>query len=73
MEILDKIFEKRGNPDIGGGSFHFMNNDKVHMSFFEIDPMTSRTEHYYNTRTNNLYRRKKIMNNYFVWEQISLV
>lgn len=74
--ILDEIFAKRGLPSVGGFSYHQMNPNvakHITISFYDIDPLTSRTEHFYNTRTNMLSRRKILSKNYAVWEPISLV
>lgn len=78
MSFLDDLFQKRGLPSVGGLSFQFLyklNIDSVEvpMSFYEIDPLTSKTEHYYNVRINTLFRRKLLSNNYAVWEPVSLV
>jgi hypothetical protein len=76
MSFLDDLFSKRGQPSIGGLSFNFIpmlipGSSQVPISFYEIDPLTSRTEHYYNARNNALYRRKFLSEYYAIWEQIS--
>lgn len=74
--FLTELFEKRGKPGVGGLSYHFLNMinaNHITISFYDIDPLSSRTEHYYNSRNNILYRRKKLSKNYAVWQPISLV
>jgi hypothetical protein len=78
MSFLDELFQKRGLPTVGGLSFQFLyklNNGSVEVPiyFYNIDPLTSRTEHFYNARTNTLYRRKMLSSNYAIWEPVSLV
>jgi hypothetical protein len=75
-DFLTELLTKRGVPSIGGFSYHFLERlgaNNIAISFYNIDPLTSRTEHYYNARTNTLYRKKLLSKNYAVWEQISLV
>ena len=76
FEFLKELFEKRGIPSIGGLSYQLLNKfetNNITMSFYEINPLTSRTEHYYNTRNNILYRKKLLSKNYAIWQPISLV
>lgn len=74
--FLDELFVKRGQPSVGGFSYHFLEligAKNITISFYEISPLTSRTEHYYNSRTNILYRKKILSKNYAIWQPISLV
>ncbi len=73
MSFLDDLFQKRGYPSVGGLSYHFLNSQHITMSFYNIDPLTSRTEHFYNTRHNVLYRKKMLSKTYAIWEPVSLV
>jgi hypothetical protein len=75
-DFLTELFAKRGIPSVGGLSYQFINSSDINnitMSFHAIDPLTCRSEHFYDTRNNILFRKKLLSKNHAVWEQIFLV
>ena len=60
MSLLDEVAYYRGNPTPGGLPLTVMEivgGTPVPMSNVDVDPMTFRSEYYYNTRRNILYRK----------------
>lgn len=71
-----KLSEARGNPGIGGSPINFIEKigaDKIQVSFYEPNPLTSRTTYYYNCRQNILYKRQKLNRFYAVWHSVNTI
>lgn len=60
MSFLSDLSLHRGSPGVGGNPHRFVElvgGEEIHYSFYEPDPETWRTEYFYNTRINVLYKK----------------
>lgn len=62
MSVLSDILEKRGSPAVGHNSASVLiklnpTASSVEVLKFEPDPITYRSEYYYNSTDNILYKR----------------
>jgi hypothetical protein len=80
QRFKDRFFSElaaaRGKPGIGGMPLNFIERlgaNMVTVSFSEPDPLSSRTEYYYNSRQNTLYKRDKFNKFYAVWHPVNTV
>jgi len=74
--FFESLSQKRGNPSGGGLPLNFLelfDTRIVTYSFTEPDALTSRTEYFYNTRTNVLHKRKKINSFHAIWQPMNLL
>jgi len=75
-EFFDELSEKRGDPYQGEmplNIIELIGSEKIPMLNYAIDPLTSRTDWYYNTRLNVLYKRTFANKNYAVWRPVNVV
>jgi hypothetical protein len=63
MTTVGNILAHRGDPTIGYNPHRFIElygGELIPVSNYEPDPQTSRYDYYYNSRTNQLFKRIKI-------------
>lgn len=76
IEFFDILSEKRGQPGVGGEPLVFLEKlgaVKTPVQFNEPDPLTFRSNYYYNARLNELYKRKVFNKYYAVWLSVSTI
>lgn len=74
--FFEGLSQKRGGPGVGGMPINLIEltgSKKVHLSNTEIDPVTSKTEYYYNTRLNILFKRIFSGKKYAIWRPVNVV
>lgn len=74
-DILEGIISRRGSPTIGGNPHAFVKlfgGKIVPFSNYEPDPITFRDEFYYNTRLNQLFKKRNV-GGVPVWDRISRI
>ena len=73
-DIFDDLSRIRDQDPRSGGLplslLKHIDDNKVVVQFYEPDPLSSRTDYYYNARENVLYKRKKINNTKAVWDSV---
>lgn len=73
MEVLEQIFEKRKRAGIGHNSTRFLElfgAELVPIVAHEPDPNTFRSEYYYNSRINQLFRKLSTLDERIAWKRI---
>ena len=73
MAILDDIIRHRGRPTVGHNPLRFIElygAELVPLQFHEPDPTTFRSEYYYNSRQNVLFRKLNTSDGRVVWKRI---
>lgn len=75
-QFYSNLSSARGKLGIGGMPLNFIERygaDMVTISFSEPDALTNRTEYYYNSRQNVLYKRQKFNRFYAVWHPVNTI
>lgn len=75
-QFFTELSEIRGNPGVGGMPLRFIEKlgaEMINVTFSEPDALSSRTEYYYNSRQNVLYKRQILNKFYAVWHPVNTV
>lgn len=75
-QFFSELSAARGNPGVGGMPLNFIERlgaEMISVSFSEPDALSNRTEYYYNSRRNVLYKREKLNEFYAVWHPVNTI
>jgi hypothetical protein len=63
LDIFEEIIAARGAPSVGGNALTYLGlggADIIEQLWYEPDPLTFRGDYYYNTKTNQLFKKIKV-------------
>lgn len=73
MAVLDDIIRNRGRSTVGHNPTRFIElygAEIVPIQFYAPDPVSFRSEYYYNSRQNVLFRKLNTSDGRIVWKRI---